>query len=120
MSVPNPARPKSPRRRWATVNHRCATNPRFIETLLDELIVFPAHQGLHDRLHECLSARPLENLDTITLWRIEAELVAELIRSAITLRTGATVGMTEAELAAALSGKHAEVSALRAQLSYKR
>ena len=96
--------------------HPGARIPAFLDALLVELMVSADHEGLAARLRECLAARSLAGLHAIALERIESELGASFVATALRHVASVPAGRTESELVAAVGDKHAELAALRLRL----
>jgi tetratricopeptide (TPR) repeat protein len=80
------------------IAHPRATLPIYIKTLVEELSVFASHEGLPDRITECLAAQEPDGLFEVTLARIERDLGQDKVRKLLEAIWASSDGMSEDEL----------------------
>jgi tetratricopeptide (TPR) repeat protein len=81
------------------VSHPRATLPIYLKTLVEELSVYGSHEGLPQRITECLAAQEPDDLFEVILARLEDDLGRDAVKKPLEAILLSPDGMLEAELA---------------------
>jgi hypothetical protein len=100
----------------AIAGHAAAGHPGFIAAVVNELLVCDSFEKLPARLRECIGAQDLAGLYHVILRRLDSEMAAGFVASAMRTLLEASDGIREPELVARVGGHQAEWSTLRLQL----
>jgi tetratricopeptide (TPR) repeat protein len=80
------------------VSHPRATLPIYLKTLVEELSVFGSHEGLSQRITECLAAQEPDDLFEVILARLEEDLGRDAVKKPLEAIWASANGMSEDEL----------------------
>jgi hypothetical protein len=80
------------------VSHPRATLPIYLKTLVEELSVYGSHEGLSQRITECLAAQEPDDLFEVILARLEEDLGRDAVKKPLEAIWASANGMSEDEL----------------------
>jgi nephrocystin-3 len=98
------------------LSHPRATLPIWLKTLVDELSVHGSHEGLSDRITECLRAAEPDDLFEVILARLEADLEPGSVQKPLEAIWASADGMSEDELVRFTGVSPLELARLRLAL----
>jgi tetratricopeptide (TPR) repeat protein len=98
------------------VSHPRATLPIYLKTLVEELSVFGSHEGLSQRITECLAAQEPDDLFEVILARLEEDLGRDAVKKPLEAIWASSEGMSEDELVGFTGVSPLELARLRLSL----
>ena len=98
------------------VAHPRATLPIYLKTLVEELSVFGSHEGLSQRITECLAAQEPDDLFEVILARLEEDLGRNVVKKPLEAIWASSEGMSEDELIGFTGVSPLELARLRLSL----
>jgi nephrocystin-3 len=98
------------------VAHSRATLPIYLKTLVEELSVFGSHEGLSQRITECLAAQEPDDLFEVILARLEEDLGRDAVKKLLEAIWASSEGMSEDELIGFTGVSPLELARLRLSL----
>ena len=98
------------------VSHPRATLPIYLKTLVEELSVFGSHEGLPQRITECLAAQEPDDLFEVILARLEEDLGRDAVKKPLEAIWASSAGMSEESLIGFTGVRPLAIARLRASL----
>ena len=98
------------------VSHPRATLPIYLKTLVEELFVFGSHEGLPQRITECLAAQEPDDLLEVILARLEDDLGRDAVRKPLEAIWASSGGMSDDEVIGFTGVSPLELARLRLSL----
>jgi tetratricopeptide (TPR) repeat protein len=80
------------------IAHPRATLPIYLKTLVEELSVFGSHEGLPERISECLKAKEPDDLFEVILERLEKDLGRDVVQKPLEAIWASPEGMSDDEI----------------------
>ena len=98
------------------VAHPRATLPIYLKTLVEELSVFGSHEGLPQRITECLAAQEPDDLFEVILARLEEDLGRDAVKKPLEAIWASAEGMSDDEVIGFTGVSPLELARLRLSL----